>query len=188
MEKIYKWEMTCATHGVVHNYSEDDTSGPGCPINNADSITGIQRIIGSLEKGQTKQEPYVPSGGANMVFLGFQLSFDTETSIKHRITKDFYPQNGSFEILSGHAKDKISMKIVDTDNLLGTGPNYVVAEHVFESNAGSDLKKTFPRHEPKKKTSLNLNGYDLEISLTKSPDLVGIRTVLIDMEGWDALE
>ncbi len=112
MKNCYKWRLTCATHGTVYNYNEDDSVAPKCPHVDTDTINDSV-IIDSLDKEIIGTEQLLGKTSDKMKLRGitFTATKNSSTTVNYDINENFYIKDGSLITDTNMAGDKIDIDL-----------------------------------------------------------------------------
>ncbi len=112
MKNIYKWRLTCSTHGTVYNYNEDDTLEPKCPHIDTDTITASV-IVDSLSKEIIGTEALTGKTSDKLKVRGlfFTATKNQVTEIDWTIAEDIYIKDGRFLTDKSIFGDRITVEL-----------------------------------------------------------------------------
>jgi hypothetical protein len=112
MKNIYKWRLTCSTHGTVYNYSEDDVTAPNCPHVDTDTITDSV-IVDSLSKEIIGTETLTGKTSDKLKVRGlfFTATKNQVTEVDWSITEDIYIKDGRFLSDKNVFGDRITVEL-----------------------------------------------------------------------------
>lgn len=117
MTQVFKWKLTCSTHGTVYNYNEDDTVVPKCPHVDTDTITASV-IESSITKEIIGTEILVGKTQDKMKLRGktFTASKNTTTTVNYDINEDFYIKDGALVTGNNIVGDTVDIALHQQDD------------------------------------------------------------------------
>jgi hypothetical protein len=118
MNNVFKWRLTCSTHGTVYNYNEDDITAPKCPHVDTDTITDSV-IVDSITKEIIGTEILVGKSSNKLKLRGtiHTCAKNSSTTWTYDINENFYIKDGALVTEKSIIGDSVDVKLYDQNDV-----------------------------------------------------------------------